>query len=654
MALSAPNLDDRTFQDLVREARAMIPRYCPEWTDHNLSDPGITLIELFAWMVDILLYRLNKVPDRNYIKFMELVGIRLEPPKQAIVDVNFRLSTPQPGSITIPLGTEVATVRTETLDAISFTTDKDLVLYPPTLEYALISPVSLAFNDCSNELRNTEKMVAIFNEVPEESNAFYLGFNEDLSSHVLLLSFKCRSEGIGVDPSDAPLVWEFWDGQNSSWRTALMESDTTGGLNVNGQVVLHLPVESSKTTCNNYEAFWVRCRVVKARKGQRPYSASPKLTGVSASSIGGTVTAVNAQRIMYEIVGQSDGTPGQRFFVNNIPVLSREAGETTGVELQEEIWEEWSEVPDFSESGPNDNHFMCDGISGEIQFGPCIRLPSGEERQFGRIPPMGQRIRFSSYRSGGGVIGNVGKNTITVLKSSIPYVASVINLQAAEGGTEPETIESAKMRIPQLMRACTRAVTSEDFEYLTVQSSPQVARVKCITPGAGGGTRPDPGVVKLIIVPLTSRKNERIPMEELQLTRHTREEIQAYLDERRLLGTRLEITVPKYVPVAVEARIKGNPETDYNKVADEIEQALYNYINPVYGGPDGKGWPFGGGISLSQLYAMIQMTSDFDYIRDIKLFPVDPESEELQEANVQVVVSIDSMICSHTHSIIVE
>ena len=55
MALQAPNLDDRTFQDLVREARAMIPRYCPEWTDHNLSDPGITLIELFAWMVEVLL-----------------------------------------------------------------------------------------------------------------------------------------------------------------------------------------------------------------------------------------------------------------------------------------------------------------------------------------------------------------------------------------------------------------------------------------------------------------------------------------------------------------------------------------------------------------------------------------------------------------------
>ena len=63
MSLQVPNLDDRTFQDIVSEARSKIPLYCPKWTDYNLSDPGVTLIELFAWMVDMLLYRLNQVPE---------------------------------------------------------------------------------------------------------------------------------------------------------------------------------------------------------------------------------------------------------------------------------------------------------------------------------------------------------------------------------------------------------------------------------------------------------------------------------------------------------------------------------------------------------------------------------------------------------------
>jgi predicted phage baseplate assembly protein len=67
MALPAPNLDDRRFQDLVDDAKRMVMRRCPEWTDHNVSDPGVTLIETFAFMTDQLLFRLNQVPDRLYV-----------------------------------------------------------------------------------------------------------------------------------------------------------------------------------------------------------------------------------------------------------------------------------------------------------------------------------------------------------------------------------------------------------------------------------------------------------------------------------------------------------------------------------------------------------------------------------------------------------
>ena len=125
MPLPVPNLDDRAFQDLVNETRSRIPLYCPEWTDHNLSDPGITLIELFSWMMELVIYRLNKVPDKNYVKFLELIGIRLAPGSPASTDMTLRLAAPQEMAITIPAGTEIATVRTETQDAVIFTTDED-------------------------------------------------------------------------------------------------------------------------------------------------------------------------------------------------------------------------------------------------------------------------------------------------------------------------------------------------------------------------------------------------------------------------------------------------------------------------------------------------------------------------------------------------
>src|SRR5215471_4581027 len=113
MPIPAPALDDRRFQDIVDEAKRLIPHYCPEWTDHNVSDPGVALLELLAWMSEMLLYRVNQVPDKNYLKFLEMIGVKLQPPAAAGTPVTFYLSAPQPNEVTIPRETETATIRTE-------------------------------------------------------------------------------------------------------------------------------------------------------------------------------------------------------------------------------------------------------------------------------------------------------------------------------------------------------------------------------------------------------------------------------------------------------------------------------------------------------------------------------------------------------------
>ena len=104
--LPAPNLDDRRFQDLVDDAKRLVLQRCPTWTDHNVSDPGVTLIEAFAQMVDQLIYRLNRVPDRNYIKFLELIGVELRPPAASRGKVTFWLSAPQPQTVVVRRETE--------------------------------------------------------------------------------------------------------------------------------------------------------------------------------------------------------------------------------------------------------------------------------------------------------------------------------------------------------------------------------------------------------------------------------------------------------------------------------------------------------------------------------------------------------------------
>src|SRR5664279_2483471 len=108
MPLQPPNLDDRQFADIVAEAKTLIPRYAPEWTNFNEGDPGITMVELFAWMTEILTYRLNQVPDLNYIKFLQLIGIELAPAQPARAEVTFTLSRTDLASVTVPKGTQLA------------------------------------------------------------------------------------------------------------------------------------------------------------------------------------------------------------------------------------------------------------------------------------------------------------------------------------------------------------------------------------------------------------------------------------------------------------------------------------------------------------------------------------------------------------------
>lgn len=79
MPLPLPNFDNRTFADLVEEVRARIPAGDPSWTNHNPSDPGITLVELFAWLAEMLIYRTNRIPDRNLVTFLKLLNPKWTP-----------------------------------------------------------------------------------------------------------------------------------------------------------------------------------------------------------------------------------------------------------------------------------------------------------------------------------------------------------------------------------------------------------------------------------------------------------------------------------------------------------------------------------------------------------------------------------------------
>jgi hypothetical protein len=107
MPLTIPTLDDRRYQELLDEALARIPIHNPEWTNFNKSDPGVTLVELFAFLTENLLYRCNQIPERNRRKFLSLLGVPVRPAASARGIVTFSNERGALQTITLNGGLEV-------------------------------------------------------------------------------------------------------------------------------------------------------------------------------------------------------------------------------------------------------------------------------------------------------------------------------------------------------------------------------------------------------------------------------------------------------------------------------------------------------------------------------------------------------------------
>jgi predicted phage baseplate assembly protein len=174
MPLQAPNLDDRQFADIVAEAKTLIPRYLPEWTNFNESDPGITLVELFAWMTEMMLYRLNQTPDLNYIKFLQLIGIELAPARPAAAELSFTLSRPDLVSVIVPQGTQVAAAGGPA--PIIFETDAALIAIGAALA-ALQVFDGTGYTPATSKNANPGQWFYPFGQNPRRGAALLLGFS---------------------------------------------------------------------------------------------------------------------------------------------------------------------------------------------------------------------------------------------------------------------------------------------------------------------------------------------------------------------------------------------------------------------------------------------------------------------------------------------
>ena len=650
MTLPVPDLDDRTFQGLVDEAKRMIQRRCPEWTDHNVSDPGVTLVEAFAFMTDQLIYRLNRVPERLYIKFLELIGVHLRPPTPARVRETFWLSAPKDAVMTIPLGTRVSTLQTEVHPAIVFATSEDLEIVNCELNIVETQ------NAGADGPRDMTKALAgdsgffCFSEVPVADDTLLIGLSNAVPSCAVQLRFRCSIRGVGVDPDNPPLEWEALCG--GEWLPCELDRDETGGLNRDGDVVVHVPAGHAPAVFDEQLGGWIRARVVEADEGQPKYSASPTVHALAASTIGGTVEAVNAEIIVNEELGTSEGVAGQRFKLAHYPVLAG-AGPVALDTSSDEGWQEWTQVDSFASSLVTDRHFLLDAVNGEVAFGPAVRETDGSVRHYGAVPDRGVVIRMRNYSVGGGRSGNVMSGALSVLKSSIPYVAGVTNRHPANGGVDGETIAEAKDRGPITLRTKDRAVTAEDFEQITREVAPEIRRVRAVP---AGDESVDAGGVRVLCVPAPRSDDVRIPFEELVIPDTATSKIAERLEQCRLIGTRISIEAPYYQAVTVVARLVARRRALVEQVNEAALEALYRYLSPLTGGPDGTGWPWGRPVQSGEVFGALQGVPGVELVEDVRIFGANPITGERsgQDTRRLEMPQPSALVFSFEHQVMVE
>ncbi len=703
MFVPLPNLDDRRWTDLVDEARALVPVYAPGWTNHNESDPGITLIELLAWITDGDVYRANRVTDANLQAFLALIGVSPRPPATASAAVQFALKTP---GAPLPLAATVELDATM-LDGMpgKFRLRHPITVLPVSLTAVQVQSAG-TFRDATTDWTH-RKSIALLGSNPEPGDALYLGFAGPLNrGDVLNVHVELQGETASeserrrilderqahidacapwngcIPPASARacslpphhsavLVWEA-QVQRGVWRR-LAASDDTRSMTLSSTVrlTIDVPPAALQTGASPAPLRYIRCRLDAGSLDSAPVArrilenaseadqcsaawerwsiapgvvatGTPPMPGHTAwlrvefdtkdrvaaldfSAAGPSAiavvmlaytpaTATQAGTLTVEAIhiGTGTGAPhqlraltGPELVRDSLRVYSLESGQVRS----------WSPVGSVAASNAADTVCVVDAQNAEIMFG---------DGQNGRVPPAGVPLLATTLVTNGAA-GNVAAGSISAIDDGPHNVALIdvptasarlllTNGDAAAGGAEQETVAHAEGRAALLLDRPERAVTLADCEALA-RATPGTAVARAAAIANASAALPcysAPAVITVVIVP-------HLPVGRPVPSAGLLKAVSAYLNRRRVIGTRIDVTGPDYLEVSVNASVKALNGQNKTTVHDAIVSALRAFLDPLGGGPYGTGWPLGRDVYVSEILETIAKVPGVDHVASLAL-----------------------------------
>lgn len=658
MPLPTPILDDRSFSQLRDELVRRIPVYAPEWTDHNPSDPGIALLELFAFLGENVLYRFNQIPEATKLAFLKYLQIPLLPATSARAIVSLTVSDPDGDW---PLVTREAEAMA---GPVPFELQEEVHVWPATVRAycrTKADPPRAGEEQTFAErtLRALDRQVAAqyyrVDEVPADplapgsavvdfgqavDRSMWIAVVADREKDVPALRSKMagktvtlgfapdeivtsRKEGILLPAQgevaakaahESGLTWKVSLGRGQDdlplFRAAAVVADSTNGLRALGCIQVELPrgaTDLGVPPIANPDLAGtgdlppvvddpkVAPRIVLwlcvSRTDRTPLG---RVRWVGANSS----TVVNVAKAPLELVGVGTAEANQAFALVNKPVV---AG-SLRLEVEDvDGWRTWDAVDDFSNSGPEDRHYVLDREAGQVRFGDTVR---------GYAPQLAQRIRAREYRYGGGSAGNVAAKAISQLRGVSNVTAK--NLMPARGGADSEPVAQALDRIPGEIKRCDRAVTADDFVALAKQTQGwALGRAECLPLFHPTELRDVPGVVSVIVWPTEDAHHPSAPVPDKSLLRA----VGAWLDARRLLTTELYVIPPTYKRISITVGLHVKKGAAVEGVKRWVELVIRQFLAPLppYG-PEGNGWPLGRRVIAAEIAAAALQVDGVAYL----------------------------------------
>ena len=597
MSLPVPQLDDLDFERLFEEARALIPRYAPEWTDHNLHDPGITLLDLIAWLVDQDVYQIGFVSDRHIEAFAALLGIRpeLTKPARGLVWPHDRsvINDTETG-VDLDAGANVACVEQPDL--------------PFELAAAVhISPAQLVDRPAQHTSERFEitaqtasrQAALLVKETNDAPGIIELVFDRPLvegdaneSAHPIAVGIELEEDKrlcTVPDMQHGFLIVDYrLEREGAPWRRVEVAEDSTYVLNHTGTVRVRIPPDPFLAGANKIPS---RLRLsVRGRVNPCP----PRIVRIALNVMPIAQLETHAPALL----GWSNGWPDQ--VLKPEPPLE---GLIEHLGIQIEVEEDgrfvcWKATEDLSQAEPNDKVFEPRLISNEIVFGNGVN---------GQIPPVGAQIRHLGYKLSKGDTGNLtaGLNwRVSGAPSRIGLSSYGINHAAITCGKDASDIDYLRAEARKAALERQVLLTNADLEKaarglegLAIERAEVSVGLHPALP-----CRKLPGTRALIVTP--ARPADIDPL--TPVSRRYLAAIERELMPRRVLGERLSILATRRVAISVKAQLLIDDGRDPAEVIEIASSRLNARLSDIADkNSDLKPWPVGRPVTREEMKALL-------------------------------------------------